>query len=141
MRALAIKSGVIVTINQPMRSNRKIKESFSQSLELSKAREERGGVTYSKRRDNLEGVGVRVPAAWRIEKESDGRWSWQNDFRSNSCEPFRRWIEKSVMDLPQDTQFVEEQNGFISLTWLENLPESEKLVIDFLDDCANFSFE
>ena len=141
MRALALKSGVIVTINQPMRSKRKIKESFSQALELSKAREKRGGVTYSKRRDNLEGVGVRVPAAWRIEKESDGRWSWQNDFRSNSCEPFRRWIEKSVMDLPQDTQFVEEQNGFISLTWLENLPESEKLVIDFLDDCANFSFE
>ena len=33
----------------------------------------------------------------------------------NGCETFRRWIEKSVLDLPQDTQFVEEQNGFISL--------------------------
>ncbi|MFL2505470.1 MAG: hypothetical protein ACJ0Q2_10330 [Candidatus Azotimanducaceae bacterium] len=141
MRALALKSGVIVTINQPMRSKRKIKESFSQALELAKAREKRGGVTYSKRRDNLEDLGGRVPVAWRIEKESDGRWSWRNDFRSNGCESFRRWIEKSVIDLPQDTQFVEEQNGFISLTWLEKLPESEKLVIDFLDDCANFNFE
>ena len=140
MRALALKSGVIVTIKQPMRSKRKIKESFLQALELAKAKEERGAVTYSKRRDNLEGLGGRVPVAWRIEKELDGRWSWRDDFRSHGCEPFRRWVEKSVIDLPQDTQFVEEQNGFISLTWLENLPESEKLVIDFLDDCPNCNF-
>jgi len=141
MRALALKSGVIVTINQPIRSQRKIKESFSQALELAKAPEERGGVTYTKRRGNREGLGVRVPVAWRIEKESDGRWSWRIDFRSNGCESFRRWIEKSVIDLPQDTQFVEEQNGFISLNWFEKLPESEKLVVDFLNDCANFNFE
>ena len=31
---------------------------------------------------------------------------------------------------------VEERNGYISLTWLETLPDSEKLVIDFLDNCA-----
>jgi len=141
MRAFALKSGVIVTINQPMRLKNKTGESFSQALELDKIREKRGAVTYSKRRSNLEGSGERVSVAWRIEKKSDDHWSWKNDFSVKDCEPFRRWIEKSVINLPQDARFVEEQNGFISINWLETLPESEKRVIDFLDDCANFNFE
>ena len=141
MRALALRSGVRVVIHQPMRPKNKINGSFSRALDLAKAREEKRGVTYSKRRNDAEKSKDGLALSWRIEKKSDGDWSWQDDLSSKDFEVFRGWIEKSVPKLPQDVYLVEERNGYISLTWLETMPDSEKLVIDFLDNCADFEFE
>ena len=65
----------------------------------------------------------------------------KDDLSLKDFDLFRSWIENSVPLLPHDAYLVEEQNGFISLAWLETLPDSEKLVIDFLDNCVNFKFE
>ena len=141
MRAFALRSGVRVVIHQPMRPKNKINESFSRALDLAKASGEKRGVTYSKRRNDTEKLKDGLALSWRIEKKSDGNWSWQDDLSSKDFELFRGWIEKSVPKLPQDVYLVEERNGYISLTWLETMPDSEKLVIDFLDNCADFEFE
>ena len=141
MRAFALRSGVRVTIHQPMRPKNKVHASFPQALDLAKASEQKPGVTYSKRRNDIEKFNGELALSWRIEKKTDGTWFWQDDLSLNDFNLFRSWIEKSVHNLPQDAYFVEERNGFISLAWLEILPGSEKLVIDFLDNCANFKFE
>ena len=141
MRAFALRSGVRVTIHQPMRPKNKVHASFPQALDLAKASEQKPGVTYSKRRNVIEKFKGELALSWRIEKKADGTWFWQDDLSLKDFNLFRSWIEKSVPNLPQDAYFVEERNGFISLAWLEILPGSEKLVIDFLDNCANFKFE
>ena len=141
MRAFALRSGVRVITHQPMRPKNKINGSFRQALDLAKASEEKRGVTYTKQRNDIEKFRGGFSLSWRIEKKSDGNWSWQGDLPSKDFELFRGWIEKSVSNLPQDVYLVEERNGYISLTWLETLPDSEKSVIDFLDNCADFEFE
>ena len=141
MRAFALRSGVKVVIHQPMRPKNKNNESFLTALDLAKASEEKRGVTYSKRRNDIEKLKDGLALSWQIKKKSDDNWYWQDDLSLKDFELFRSWIEKSVPNLPQDAYLVEEQNGYISLTWLETLPNSEKLVIDFLDNCANFKFE
>ena len=141
MRAFALRSGVRVITHQPMRPKNKIDGSFRQALDLAKASEEKRGVTYTKQRNDIEKFRGGFSLSWRIEKKSDGNWSWQDDRSLKDFDLFRSWIEKSLSNLPEDAYLVEEQNGFISLVWLETLPDSEKLVIDFLDNCVNFKFE
>ncbi|MDC2963999.1 hypothetical protein OA067_03725 [Gammaproteobacteria bacterium] len=141
MRAFAVRSGVKVVIHQPMRPKNKINGSFLTALDLAKASGEKRGVIYSKRRNDTEKSKDGLALSWRIEKKSDDNWYWQDDLSLKDFELFRSWIEKSVPNLPQDAYLVEEQNGYIYLTWLETLPRSEMLVIDFLDKCANFKFE
>jgi len=141
MRAFALRSGVRVVIHQPMRPKNKINGSFSRAIDLAKGSGEKRGVTYSKRRNDTKKLKDGLALSWRIEKKSDGNWSWQGDLPSKDFELFRGWIETSVSKLPQDVYLVEERNGYVSLTWLETLPDSEKVVIDFLDNCADFEFE
>ena len=88
-----------------MRPKNKINESFSRALDLAKASGEKRGVTYSKHDAMAEKLKDGLALSWRIEKKSDGNWSWQDDLPQKIFELFRGWIEKSVPEVTSGCLF------------------------------------
>ena len=88
MRAFALRSGVRVVITNRCGQKTKLTGAFRSTRSCESQREKRG-VTYSKQRNDTEKLRDGLALSWRIEKKSDGNWSWQDDLSSKDFELFR----------------------------------------------------